>query len=161
MARTIIVGLGNDILSDDAAGIHVARRLAPLLKETRGVAVVEATVGGIRLIELLSGFDHAVIVDAIVRENEAPGTILRFTMCDFSPTTRTGALHDIDLPTALEMAMRIGMSIPHEIELIAIVASDVLTVSEEMCPEVEAAVNKVVSGLADRFASWSAGNRLK
>jgi len=152
MKRTIIVGLGNDILSDDAAGIHVARRLTPLLADNPDVDVVEATLAGLRMIEILAGYDRAVVVDAIKRPDEIPGKINRFKPEDFPPVTRLESFHDINLPTAVAMARQLEIDFPAVIEIITIGAADVLTISEEMMPEVEDAVNRVVEELFNRFS---------
>ncbi|HOS44477.1 MAG TPA: hypothetical protein PK794_12355, partial [Armatimonadota bacterium] len=58
----LILGLGNDIISDDAAGLLVARMVR---EELAGVAdVVESSLSGLALLELLLGYARVVIVDA-------------------------------------------------------------------------------------------------
>ncbi len=151
--RTIIVGLGNDILADDAAGIHVARRLAPLLEGNPDVEVVEATVGGMRLIELLSGFDRAIVVDALLDTDSPVGTITKHRLTDFKPSSRLAAFHDIDIATAAKLAELSGFSFPADIEIIAIHVHDVFTISESISPEVEKAVDEVVGEMKERFGN--------
>lgn len=178
MANTIILGLGNDILSDDAAGILVARWLAPLLDGNPDVEVVESTLGGMRIIELLAGYERAILVDAIAGDAYEPGEIYRFTLKDLALAARATALestrqtpssadsspaaaprtqrlvgiHDIDILTACELADLIGVPFPAEIEIIAIGAADVLTISEDLTPCVAAAVESVAKELRERFA---------
>jgi hydrogenase maturation protease len=179
MTKTIILGLGNDILSDDAAGILVARRLAPTLDGNPEVDVVESALGGMRIIELLAGYERAILVDAIVGDAYEPGEIYRYTLADFALAARPTALestrqtpssadsspvaaprtqrlvgiHDIDILTACELAELIGIPFPAEIEIIAIGAADVLTISEVLTPSVAAAVKDVAEELRERFAA--------
>ena len=58
-SKTLIVGLGNPILSDDGIGCRVAVALKDRLKEPE-VDVLEASVAGLDFIDLLtsSGFSH-------------------------------------------------------------------------------------------------------
>jgi len=138
--RTLILGLGNPILSDDAVGLQVARCLKVELAGDPWVEVDEDFNGGLRLMERLAGYDRAVIVDAIV-SGAAPGTV-HLLSAGGMPTQRTVCAHDVSLPTALAMGRRGGLSLPEtaEIHVIAIEAADVMTFGEELTPAVAAAV---------------------
>jgi hydrogenase maturation protease len=63
--KTLVLGLGNPILTDDKVGIHVVRAAAGHCSPANGVTFAEASVGGLRLLDLLAGYDRAVMVDAI------------------------------------------------------------------------------------------------
>lgn len=75
MEKTLVLGLGNPILSDDGVGLRVAAGLEGRLGE--GVTVIEASLAGLDLLELLSGYDRAIIIDAIQTEGGQPGRIYR------------------------------------------------------------------------------------
>ena len=62
--RTLVLGLGNPILSDDSVGFRVAQLLRSQLDQ-REVTVLETGVAGLNLLDLLVGYDKAVIIDAI------------------------------------------------------------------------------------------------
>jgi hydrogenase maturation protease len=74
VSRTLVAGVGNIFLGDDAFGCEVVRALAP----TRLPDDVEVTDFGIRGVhlayQLLDGYDLLVLVDAAPRGNE-PGTV--------------------------------------------------------------------------------------
>ncbi len=72
--RTLVAGIGNVFLSDDAFGVEVAHRLANrTLPE--GVRVEDFGIRGIHLAyELLEGYDGLVLVDAVPM-GEPPGTL--------------------------------------------------------------------------------------
>src|ERR1044072_2640099 len=63
--RTVVVGLGNPILSDDSVGIKVAEQVKRHLSAESGIDVLEAYAGGLRLMEAIAGYDSAIIVDAM------------------------------------------------------------------------------------------------
>ena len=63
--KTIILGLGNPILSDDGVGNRVALELEDKLAQRQDVTVIETSMSGLSLIDMLAGYDKAIIVDAI------------------------------------------------------------------------------------------------
>jgi hydrogenase maturation protease len=139
--RTIVVGLGNPILSDDGVGVLVARRAAEELRhQGKGVSVKEGSVGGLRLVEMLVGFDRAIIVDAIKSNpGEKPGTHKRMSLEDLTtlaPTQHSASTHDTSLPTAFRCGRRLGMRLPDDISIFAIEVENVTDFSEHLTPEV-------------------------
>jgi hydrogenase maturation protease len=71
---TLVAGIGNVFLSDDAFGVEVAHRLArrPL---PDGLRVEDYGIRGIHLAyELLEGYDALVLIDAVPM-GEPPGTL--------------------------------------------------------------------------------------
>ncbi|OGO67867.1 MAG: hypothetical protein A2Z37_08180 [Chloroflexi bacterium RBG_19FT_COMBO_62_14] len=138
--KTLVLGLGNPLLCDDAVGLHTVRRLQPLLSGAADVEVDEDYRGGLRLMERLIGFDRAIIVDAIC-SGAAPGTVHRLSP-DGIPTQHSASAHDANLRTALEFGRQAGAQLPADdrILLIGIEASDVLSFRESLTPEVQAAI---------------------
>ncbi len=143
-SRTVIIGLGSPLLSDDRVGLCVAQQLAVRLAGRAEVEVREDYRGGLNLMESLAGFGRAIIVDAIVTGAE-PGTIHRLSPEDI-PTQKTATAHDVNLPTALELGRRMGVSLPpaDAVVLFGIEAADVLTFAEQCTPAVEAAIPRVI-----------------
>ena len=63
MRTTLVLGLGNPFLSDDCVGLIVAREVEVALANYPGVEVCLASVAGLDLLDMLSGFDKALIMD--------------------------------------------------------------------------------------------------
>ena len=73
--RTLVAGIGNVFLSDDAFGVEVANRLAAGAALPAGVRVEDYGIRGIHLAyELLEGYEALVLLDAVPM-GEAPGTL--------------------------------------------------------------------------------------
>jgi hydrogenase maturation protease len=161
--NTIVIGLGNPVLSDDGAGLEVARRVAARLKAQRGalsraaiekgtsktrrdVTVVEVYGGGIRLMEAMAGYDCAVIADAMVT-GARPGTIARLDPTALGTARHLDSTHDASLAVALELGKAAGMRLPGDIRIWAVEAADVQTVREGLSPAVEQAVFRMVEGI--------------
>ena len=63
--KTLVLGLGNPVVSDDAVGLRVAAAMREALAARPDVELGEDYWGGLRLMERMIGFDAAVVVDAI------------------------------------------------------------------------------------------------
>ena len=140
---TLIIGLGNPLLRDDAVGLHVARQVRAALgdrEDVEDVEVVEEACGGLRLMERMVGFDRAILIDAI-RSGRPPGTVLTLDPREMR-TQHSASAHDVNLPTALALGRRTGARLPADdrLSVIAVEADDVETFGETMTDPVEAAV---------------------
>jgi hydrogenase maturation protease len=153
--KTLIIGLGNSVVSDDSVGLRVAAQLKPLLADRPDVEVSEDCWGGLRLMERMIGFDRAIVIDAICT-GATPGTIHRLT-ADGIATQRSASAHDVNLPTALEFGRVAGAQLPdnRNVQLVAIEARDILTFSESCTPEVQAAIPRAVEVVLEVLATLS------
>lgn len=137
--KTLVLGLGNSILTDDAAGLRVIDELKNLLLNP-DVTVDRTEAGGINLLEYLEGYDRAIIVDSVQLPAGKPGQIYCLQPGDLPATRYTGLTHGIDFPTILELGKMLGMKMPAEIWIFAIQAQDVLTIGEKCTPAVAEAI---------------------
>ena len=64
--KTLIIGLGNPILTDDGVGVKIAQQLESIidLNAHPDLTITEASAGGIRLMEVMLGYDRVVLIDA-------------------------------------------------------------------------------------------------
>jgi hydrogenase maturation protease len=163
--KTIIIGLGNPILSDDGVGVHCANKikefLPPNLEEH--IDVTEASVGGIRLMELLVGYDRAIIIDAIKTNNGHPlGDIQKMSLDDLrdlSPTQHSSSAHDTSLVTAIDFGRKLGLPLPSEFSIYAIVVDNISDFSETPNPEVSRAVPEVTRKVLEDLMKDSNNNK--
>jgi hydrogenase maturation protease len=140
--RTIILGLGNPVLRDDRVGLAVAEAVERLLsgEAAEGVEVVTASRGGFHLIDMLSGYERAVLVDCHTSENPVPGQVRQMSLKDVSGVARLVSVHDINAAEAFETADLLGIPMPRDVVIFAVDGADVSELSEKMTPAVEAAV---------------------
>lgn len=141
--RTLIVGVGNPILSDDGVGIHVARKMRELCLP--GVDVEELPASGLELLDMVLGYDTVVIIDAIVTGNGPPGELYVLEEGDFERTIHGSSPHGINIATALAMGRRVVPGqMPDTIHFVAVEADDIVNVSEDLTAPVAAAVPSIV-----------------
>lgn len=159
MNRIIVIGLGNPILTDDGVGVkviyEVEKALGTDLPPT--LTITEASVGGLRLMELLVGYDHVILVDAILPHNgDEPGTIHHLTLedlRDISPTQHSASAHDTSLVTALEAGIKIGLHLPTSFSIYAVTVENILEFSEEPTPAVAKAIPEVAKAVLEEIKS--------
>jgi len=148
--KTLVIGLGNPILSDDGVGVRVAEDVQSLLPKDTEIIVTEVSVGGLTLMESMVGFDRVILIDAIQLQNNKPGRIHRMSLLDLqeiSPTQHSASPHDTNLITALEMGQRIGLKIPKEIIIFAVEVENVIDFSVELTPAVAAALPEATAAV--------------
>ncbi|KAF0221567.1 MAG: hydrogenase maturation [Geobacteraceae bacterium] len=142
--KSVIIGMGNPLLTDDGVGASVVRQIEETLRKRIDVDCLELYTGGIRLMEAMVGYDRAYVVDAMVTGEHEPGTVHSFSPTEFITTKNTVSSHDTDLSTALEMGKLLGMKLPDEVKIWGVEAREVETFGEELTEGVAAAVPQVV-----------------
>jgi hydrogenase maturation protease len=152
--RTAVLGLGNPVVSDDRVGLAVAQEVQRLLAQSpvENVEVLESTRGGFELIDLLSGFSHAVIIDCLAVPDPVPGRIRRLTLDNVAGSARLVNVHEISIGEAFELARRLDTPMPKTVDIYAVEGGDVSTMSEEMTPPVEAAVGPLARQIHESLA---------
>jgi hydrogenase maturation protease len=151
-----VLGLGNPVLCDDAVGLHVAAEVERLLRDESipGVTVLTSTRAGFELIELLSGFTHALIIDCLELPHPIPGRIQRLELSNLSGSVRLVGVHDISIADAFELASTLGTSMPGIVEIYAVEGGETQTLTEEMTPPVTAVVAPLAGSILARVAEW-------
>lgn len=142
---TVVAGVGNVFLSDDAFGVEVAQRLATDARVPPGVRVLDAGIRGVHLAyELLDGCDSFVLVDA-VRLGEAPGTVSVLAPADLPPPSEPVDGHGLDPASVLALVERLGGRLGR----VRIVGCEPASVDEGMglTPAVAAAVEPAVEAV--------------
>ena len=143
MARTIVVGVGNPILGDDAVGILVVRELKNRSKDF-DIVIEEAYTGGLNLLDIIVGYDRAILVDAISLPDKKIGEVLLLDPKEI-PSAHSTNPHNVSLKEALDIAARIkDWVIPERMDLVAINIKPTFDFSSELSPEVEKAIPKAI-----------------
>lgn len=159
--KTLLIGMGNPILSDDAVGVRLARDIGARLSGVPGLSVLEeCSVGGLNILEVVAGYERLIVLDSIRTTGGTPGNWHRFTSKALRETMNLNNIHDVNFATALELGRRMGMPVPAEedIHIFAVEVLDLITFSESMTaplenafPEFSEAIFREIEGIvADR-----------
>jgi hydrogenase maturation protease len=151
MKPILILCLGNEVLSDDSFGFHIAQRLNSGAVLDDFTDVEYSSIAGFSLLDLLTERSHVLIVDAI-QTGADPGTMHFFPAGHLTPSQQLINSHQISLPTALGLSKQFGIPMPDTIDVLAVEAQDIETLSESMTPAVAAAMDDAVMRVKDWIA---------
>ncbi len=115
-AGVVIIGVGNALRGDDAAGLEVARRLRPRALAA-GILVREQEGEALGLLEQWDGAAAALLVDAI-RSAAPAGTVQRMDLsAQVLPARLRGSTstHAVGMGEAIERARALGRLPAHVI----------------------------------------------
>jgi hydrogenase maturation protease len=143
-APYVVVGLGNEIASDDGVGIHVAHALEPGFRDRSEVEVVALPWAGFALLDVLRGRRRAALIDCLTSGVHPPGSVVRLDASDFRGSVRLNSFHDISYPTAMALGRSLGWEMPDEVAIWGVEAAVPEEFGETLSPEVAKSVAQVV-----------------
>lgn len=144
----LILGIGNDILTDDAIGPKLARDLQKDLTN-ENISFMTAAAGGLEILEMIKDFEQVLIIDAIKTRDGIPGTIYYLTPDNFKETLHISSFHDVSFLTALELAKKLEINIPSRIDIIAVEIVEDLTFSNEFSEDIAAKYDDIYREIND------------
>jgi len=159
MPQTLIVGIGNFIMTDDAAGIHAVNALRDGYTFTGDVSLIDGGTKGIELLPFLEGCQRLMLIDA-VDFREPPGTVKiiegdkmkAFLDLKFS-------VHQIGIPDML-FALEFKGIKPPEMCLVGIQPAS-LDMGTEMTKPVSEAFGPLLDATIGRLKKWGVEAREK
>jgi hydrogenase maturation protease len=158
--KTLIIGLGNPILGDDGVGWVVAEKVQAALSnpqsaipDPQSVEVDCASLGGLSLMERLTGSERVILVDAIFTGKQQVGTVSRFLLEELPDLSagHSASPHDTSLRNALQVGRDMHVPLPEDenVLIITIEAEAVYDFSQELSPAVAAAVPVAMQKVLD------------
>ena len=144
---TLVVGIGNDLRGDDAAGLEVARRL-----RAAGVRAVGCAGDPSGLLDVWDGERDVILVDA-VRSGTAAGTLHRLDARARPLPARLlrGSTHHVGVADAVELGRALGR-LPERLSLIGI-EGEAFATGQGLSPAVGRAVAAVAAELTREIGS--------
>ena len=137
--KTLILGLGNLLLSDEGVGVHAARALAER-ELPADVWVVEAGTAFLDVLPDIEKADRILLIDAM-EGGGAPGTIYRVPFDQCRHPDMLASLHGFDMSRVLFMA---GNTRKPEVTVFGVEPAKI-----EWGTEVSPAVRRMLPALAD------------
>jgi hydrogenase maturation protease len=145
----LVLGLGNPLRGDDGIGPRVVEALNHRgLPE--GATALDAGTGGLDLLQILEGWERAIIIDA-ADIGRRPGQFARFTPDEarFVGSQDATSLHNAGLAEVLALADAVGQPLP---ELVIFgVQPEKVGWGEGVSEAVEAALPALVDAVFDEI----------
>jgi hydrogenase maturation protease len=156
-AQTLVLGVGNLLLSDEGVGLRVVERLVTTYEIPEDVLTLDGGTLGLDLLYYLDGVENLLIIDAVETGAE-PGTLVRlegdevpsFLSVKMSP-------HQIGIPDML-FAAKLRDLYPRNVVLWGVQPGS-LEVGLELSPPVAAQIDSLVDRVLEELDHW--GYRLR
>jgi hydrogenase maturation protease len=137
--KTLVLGFGNPILTDDAVGIRVAQEL-----EGPDVTVAATSEAGLAILEEVTGYHRLIIIDSIKTGEGEPGELYKLTLEDLKPKSDFSSSHGLDIATAFKLGESLGYPLPGQVSIYAVEVKDNTTFGEALTPEIEKSIPLIV-----------------
>jgi len=156
MISIAVVGIGNNLLQDDGAGIHALRHFESHNPD-EDVECLDAGTVGLALMDRLSNLDGLVAVDAM-RLGKPAGTItvLEGEEMDAHLRNHHGSVHELGLSDILD-ALRLCGDLPDNRALVGI-EPEVMDWGTEPTDKVAAAIPDASERIRDLVHGWQHGS---
>jgi hydrogenase maturation protease len=142
--RLLLLGLGNDILTDDAIGLHVVRELQRDLAGHPEIDVRETTEMGLALLDFMTGYPSVVIVDSIQTGKAPPGFL--HDLDAKALTQLTGRTpHFLGVTETLALGQSLSLPMPQQVRVFAVEVEDPFTLGTVLTPALQAALSPIVA----------------
>ena len=155
MTRTLVLGIGNTLLTDEGCGVHVLDQLRELGLESHSVTLLDGGTLSFMLTETIQKHEQLVVLDA-AQLGEAPGTLrclVNEEMDRFLGKCKRSA-HEVGLLDLMDIA-RLTDSLPRRRALIGI-QPEVVDWGTEPTPAVAEAIPLAVEEVCRLLDEWQA-----
>lgn len=150
--KTLVLGVGNKLMSDEGVGVHVIERLSAGYRIPEEIQLLDGGTLGMDLLYYLEGIENLLLVDAVETHKE-PGTIIRleddevpaFLAMKISP-------HQIGVPDMLAAA-RFKDLYPKRLVLWGI-QPELMEIGLELSPLIESKMDQLVSNMVEQLKAW-------
>ena len=144
--NTLILGLGNTLRGDDAVGIYVTMALEKKLEDEATVVCTEEM--GLSLLDHLSGFDEAIIIDSISTAAREVGRVHLLSLADFAANGRRSN-HYVGLPEAASLARRLALPFPETVHIIGVEVVNPYTIRTALSPPMQRRLPGILKEVED------------
>jgi len=147
----LVLGLGNEMLKDDAVGIRVAEKMRGSVSPE--VEVRSTSCFGLSLLDELIDRKKVLVIDSYVPE-EFVGSEIQECNLDEVGEAQSTSPHFVGLGEIREIMRKLGLGFPEEVHILAIPVSDPTTFSNEMTPAVTALGDEAAARARRIVEAW-------
>ncbi len=148
---TLIIGMGNPILKDDAIGLKIVEDIKPKFPK---IDFKTLSVGGLSIIEEIQGYETVIFIDSIKTNGGIPGEVYELFIDDFKETMNLSSFHDVHFPVAIEFAKRMNLPIPKNIFVLAIEIVENMVCDDHLSPEILVKYDEIKKKIEDSIKKY-------
>ena len=144
--KTVIIGLGNPIVGDDAIGIKVMEYIRDTFTLPMNTEILaDISIAGLGLVELFRGYNKVILIDSIQTGKHPLGTVILLRTEEFSLALHTYDHHNMDIFTSLEFSDQIFDDIPKDIKIIGIEIINPMEFSDKLSLELQNKFEEIIN----------------
>ncbi len=152
--RTLVLGIGNTLLTDEGVGVHLLEALRPLVRDLHEVRLLDGGTLSFTLAGPIAQTDALIVVDA-AELKRPPGewTLLEGEAMDaFLAGSRKASVHEVGLADLRAIALLAGHW-PERRALLAIQPA-VIDWGESLTPGVATAIPAACAAIEQLIRGW-------
>ena len=146
--NTLILGLGNPILSDDGIGLLITKNIDGKIT---GADTASITLAGLELLDILAGYDHVFLIDAAVGTGGAPGELMELK--DGNRALHLFTSHGVNFFDLLKMGRDGGLKMPEPAAVFGIEIGNATDFGESLSPAILSALPDLEEKITGRIKS--------
>lgn len=152
--KTLVLGIGNTLLTDEGIGIHVLQALEPELADWPDVTLLDGGTLSFTLAGPIEDADALIVVDAAnIKTKPGEWTLLKGEDMDaFLMSNRKATVHEVGLTDLRAIALLAGHW-PEKRAMLAI-QPDVIDWGEFPTPAVAAAIPPACAAIVEQIREW-------
>lgn len=157
---SVVLGIGNVLLTDEGAGVHAARRVADLLGGRKDVTVIDGGTLSFTLAPALERAEQLIVIDA-AELHAPPGTIRAFFDGEMDSFLGRGrrSVHEVSLIDLLDIARLVDAFPPRRV-LIGIQPCTI-DWGEQPSPEVAAGIERAALLVTRLVEHWPCADEVE
>lgn len=150
--RTLVLGLGNPLVSDEGFGVQAVQRLEERFDIPADVAVVDGGTLGLKLLPIMEDSDRIIILDA-VDVSKPPGSLVPIVWDDVRRLLPIKISPHQETVTEVLALLEWRRGRPEKFLIVGVQPAS-LEMGLELSPEVEAAMEAALRLVVDTLAEW-------
>jgi hydrogenase maturation protease len=152
--KTLVLGIGNTLLTDEGIGVHVLHALESELADLTDISLLDGGTLSFTLAGPIEDADALIVVDAAnIRTKPGEWTLLKGEEMDaFLMSNRKATVHEVGLTDLRAIAILAGHW-PEKRAMLAI-QPDVIDWGEEPTPAVAAAIPPACAAIRKVIQEW-------
>lgn len=146
--KTLILGMGNPILSDDGIGMHVARVLEGVFADTdvRTCALI-----GLDLLDIVTEYDRVFVIDAVQDRRYSPGTVVKLAVAE--ETLHLFSSHGLHFFEILQLGKNVGIAVPEVVGIYGVAIGMECPFGESLSLQMACFLDEIVRQIVEHVSS--------
>ena len=149
--KTLILGMGNPILSDDGVGLHIARAFEGRFA---GTDVRTSALIGLDLLDIVADYAHVFVIDAIQDRSRPLGTVVK--LAAGKGARHLFSSHGMHFFEILQLGKDAGIAVPEVAGIYGVTIGHECPFGEDLSPLLARRQARIVSQIGQ-----DVGRRLK